>query len=89
MSGFSAEKNGYFLGPRLVAVYSTNDSGLIATYIASRTVGVPIVGIEYYVGKLDMISKVLQVMTIRLLIYLTFSIRKIKVIERIHKKNMR
>src|SRR5690349_10358833 len=33
---------------------------LIITYIASRTVGVPIVGVEYYVGKLDMISKILQ-----------------------------
>jgi hypothetical protein len=35
-------------------------SALIITYIASRTVGVPIVGVELYVGKLDMISKVLQ-----------------------------
>lgn len=39
---------------------------LIMTYIASRTVGVPIVGVEYYVGKLDMISKILQVMVIAL-----------------------
>ena len=37
---------------------------LILTYIASRTVGVPIVGVEYYVGKLDMISKILQVVVI-------------------------
>ena len=33
---------------------------LIITYIASRTVGVPIVGVELYVGKLDVISKILQ-----------------------------
>ena len=39
---------------------------LIMTYIASRTVGVPIVGVEYYVGKLDMVSKILQVMVIAL-----------------------
>lgn len=39
---------------------------LILTYIASRTVGVPIVGVEYYVGKLDMISKILQGMVIAL-----------------------
>ena len=39
---------------------------LILTYIASRTVGVPIVGVEYYVGKLDMVSKILQVMVIAL-----------------------
>jgi hypothetical protein len=34
--------------------------GLIAIYVASRTVGVPVVGVEYYVGRLDLISKVLQ-----------------------------
>jgi hypothetical protein len=37
---------------------------LIMTYIASRTVGVPIVGVEYYVGRLDVISKALQVIVI-------------------------
>ena len=41
-------------------------SALIITYIASRTVGVPIVGVELYVGKLDMISKVLQSVVIAL-----------------------
>ena len=39
---------------------------LIVTYIASRTVGVPIVGVELYVGKLDMISKILQGVVIAL-----------------------
>jgi hypothetical protein len=39
---------------------------LIITYIASRTVGVPIVGVELYVGKLDVISKILQAMVIAL-----------------------
>lgn len=37
---------------------------LIITYIASRTVGVPIVGVELYVGKLDVISKILQAFVI-------------------------
>jgi hypothetical protein len=37
---------------------------LIITYITSRTVGVPIVGVEYYVGRLDVISKILQVIVI-------------------------
>ncbi len=37
---------------------------LILTYIASRTIGVPIVGVEYYISRLDMISKVLQVIVI-------------------------
>ena len=39
---------------------------LILTYIASRTVGVPIVGVEFYVGKLDMISKIMQIVVIAL-----------------------
>jgi hypothetical protein len=58
---------------------------LITTYIASRTVGVPIVGVEYYVGKLDMVSKVLQVVIIGLSIYLGSSIQRIKVKKSIHK----
>jgi hypothetical protein len=37
---------------------------LISTYIASRTVGVPIVGVELYVGKLDLISKIMQISVI-------------------------
>ena len=61
---------------------------LIATYIASRTIGVPIVGVEYYVGKLDMVSKALQVIIIGLSIYLTFRIRKIMIIKSMNKKNM-
>ncbi|MGA9166497.1 MAG: hypothetical protein WB053_03870 [Nitrososphaeraceae archaeon] len=61
---------------------------LIATYIASRTVGVPIVGVEYYVGKLDMVGKALQVIIIGLSIYLTFRIRKIMIIKSMNKKNM-
>ena len=39
---------------------------LISTYIASRTVGVPIVGVELYVGKLDLISKIMQISVIDL-----------------------
>ena len=49
---------------------------LILTYIASRTVGVPIVGIEYYVGKLDMISKFMQIMVITLSIAIMYRIRR-------------
>jgi hypothetical protein len=30
---------------------------LIATYVASRTIGVPLVGVEYYIGKLDMVNR--------------------------------
>src|ERR671933_1866381 len=39
---------------------------LIVAYIASRTVGVPIVGVEYYVGRLDIVAKVLQAIVIGL-----------------------
>ena len=58
---------------------------LIATYIASRTIGVPIVGVEYYVGKLDMVSKALQVIIIGLSIHITFMVRKIMIKETIRK----
>src|SRR5829696_5678809 len=43
---------------------------LIATYAASRTIGVPMVGVEYYVGKLDIVNKVLQVIIIGMSVYL-------------------
>ena len=39
---------------------------LIVAYVASRTVGVPIVGVEYYVGRLDIVAKVLQAIVIGL-----------------------
>ena len=49
---------------------------LIATYAASRTIGVPIVGIEYYIGRLDLVNKVIQVIIISISVYLIFGIRK-------------
>ncbi len=49
---------------------------LIITYIASRTVGVPIVGVEYYVGKLDVISKILQVVVIALSVVRLYKIQQ-------------
>ena len=54
---------------------------MIGIYIASRTVGVPMVGVEYYVGKLDIISKILQAAIIGLAGYLIFSIRSIYIRE--------
>jgi hypothetical protein len=48
---------------------------LISTYIASRTVGVPIVGVELYVGKLDMISKIMQIMVIALSVVAMYKIK--------------
>ena len=56
---------------------------LIATYAASRTIGVPIVGVEYYIGKLDMVSKALQVIMIGMSVYLISMIRKTKIMESI------
>src|SRR5215210_4739870 len=49
---------------------------LIATYAASRTIGVPLVGVEYYIGRLDIVNKVIQVIIIGISVYLIFGIRK-------------
>jgi TRAP-type uncharacterized transport system fused permease subunit len=47
---------------------------LIITYAASRTIGVPIIGIEFYIGKYDMITKVLQGIIIAISGYLIYRI---------------
>ena len=54
-------------------------AALITIYIASRTVGVPVVGVEYYVGKIDIVSKILQVSVIAVAGYLIYSIGKVRV----------
>ena len=54
---------------------------LIAVYVASRTVGVPVVGIEYYIGRLDLISKILQAVAIVLSGIAILSIRKSKTLK--------
>jgi hypothetical protein len=54
---------------------------LIVTYWASRTIGVPLVGVEYYIGKLDMVSKVLQVIMIGMSVYLITAARKTMIKE--------
>jgi hypothetical protein len=56
---------------------------LIVTYAASRTIGVPLVGVEYYIGKLDIVNKVLQVIIIGTSVYLIFATRKNMIKERI------
>lgn len=33
---------------------------MIGIYIASRTIGVPVVGVEDHVGRIDIVSKILQ-----------------------------
>jgi len=48
---------------------------LIITYAASRTVGVPVIGIEFYIGKYDMITKVLQGVIIAISGYLIYQIK--------------
>lgn len=54
---------------------------LIATYAASRTIGVPMVGVEYYIGKLDIANKVLEVIMIGISVYLIFAVRKTMIKE--------
>ena len=58
-------------------------AGLIAIYVASRTVGVPVVGVEYYIGRLDMISKILQAVAIVLSGLAIHSIRNSRVLKKI------
>ena len=58
---------------------------LILVYIASRTVGVPIVGTEYYVGKLDILSKVLQVIVIGLSSFTIYNMNRLNIIKKISK----
>jgi hypothetical protein len=47
---------------------------LIVTYIASRTIGVPVIGIEFYIGKYDMLTKVLQGIIVTISGYLIYRI---------------
>jgi hypothetical protein len=58
---------------------------LIVVYIASRTIGVPIVGTEYYIGKLDILSKVLQVIVIGLSGFAIYNISRLDVLQKINK----
>ncbi|HEX7141318.1 MAG TPA: hypothetical protein VF222_02450 [Nitrososphaeraceae archaeon] len=48
---------------------------LIITYAASRTMGVPVIGVEFYIGKYDMITKVLQGIIIAISGYLIYRIK--------------
>jgi hypothetical protein len=54
---------------------------MIGIYIASRTLGVPIVGVEYYVGKIDIVSKILQAAIVGVAGYLIFAIRSMSLNE--------
>jgi hypothetical protein len=49
---------------------------LIIIYAASRTIGVPIIGVEFYIGKYDMITKVLQGIIIAISGFLLYEIKK-------------
>ena len=51
---------------------------LIILYIASRTVGLPIVGVQEDIGSLDMISKILQGAVIACAIYAVHSTSQFK-----------
>ena len=63
--------------PYIIALIGS--AALITIYIASRTVGVPVVGVEYYIGKIDLVSKILQVSVICLGGYLIYSIGRVRV----------
>ena len=48
---------------------------LIILYAASRTVGVPVIGVEFYIGKYDMITKILQGIIVAISGYLIYRIK--------------
>ncbi len=54
-------------------------AGLIVLYIASRTVGVPIIGVEYYIGKIDILTKILQTLMIINSLYFISMINKMSI----------
>jgi hypothetical protein len=56
---------------------------MIGIYIASRTIGVPVVGVEYYVGRIDIVSKILQAAIIGIAGYLIFAIRSMYIKEQV------
>jgi hypothetical protein len=61
---------------------------LIVTYAASRTIGVPIIGVEFYIGKYDILTKVLQGIIIAISGYLVY--RKITLNKsRTQEKNLK
>lgn len=56
---------------------------LVIIYIASRTIGVPIVGVELYVGKLDIASKILQVIVMGLAGFTALSVTRLQLVKNI------
>lgn len=74
-------KSGRSIVPYLVS--GGISAALIAIYVASRTVGVPVVGVEYYIGRLDMISKILQGVAIVLSGIAIHSIRSSRALKKI------
>ena len=58
---------------------------LILIYVASRTIGVPIVGTEYYIGKLDVLTKVLQAIVIGLSGFAIYNTSRLSIINKINK----
>ena len=61
---------------------------LIITYAASRTIGVPIIGVEFYIGKYDILTKVLQGIIIAASGYLVYRIATLKK-SRTQEKNLK
>jgi hypothetical protein len=61
---------------------------LIITYAASRTIGVPIIGLEFYIGKYDILTKVLQGIIIAVSSYLVYRIITLNK-SRIQEKNLK
>ncbi|MGE0243042.1 MAG: hypothetical protein AB7P56_03860 [Nitrososphaeraceae archaeon] len=62
------------LKDRMSRLYSILFERINDSRIASRTIGVPVIGIEFYIGKYDMLTKVLQGIIVTISGYLIYRI---------------
>jgi hypothetical protein len=62
------------LKDRMSRLYSILFERINDSRIVSRTIGVPVIGIEFYIGKYDMLTKVLQGIIVAISGYLIYRI---------------
>lgn len=80
-------KKSYSIKPYVAAI--AGSSFLIILYILSRTIDLPVVGLQDDIGAVDIASKVLQGVIIAISISVIQGVRKVKVISEISDKRDR
>src|SRR5690242_21316797 len=70
-------KKSYSIKPYVAAI--AGSSFLITLYVLSRSINLPVVGLQDDIGTVDITSKVLQGTIIAISIYMIQSVRKVKV----------